>query len=66
MTAAVEQHVRSVFAGKPDVDEDILTYIIACLEDESFDFGKDGEQIYDNYGPMLVSTMHLMLNVVPV
>ena len=56
MSASVEQQVRGVFAkaDKPDLDEDILTYVIACLEDESFEFGNGGEEIYDTVGPMLV------------
>jgi hypothetical protein len=54
MTACVERHVREVFSDKPEVDDDILAYVIACLEDETFEFGKDGEEIFDNYGMMLV------------
>ena len=57
MSASVEQQVRGVFAkeaDKPDLDEDILAYVIACLEDESFEFGNGGEEIYDTVGPMLV------------
>jgi hypothetical protein len=56
MTASVEQQVRGMFANKPDLDEDILSYVIACLEDETFEFGQEGEEIYDTVGPMLVSS----------
>ena len=51
---SVEKHVRTLFAGKDDVDEDILAYVISCLEDETFEFGSDGEEVYDTVGMMLV------------
>ena len=54
MVASVEQSVRSQFAGKEYVDEDIISYVIACLEDESFELGKDGDGIFDTVGMMLV------------
>lgn len=56
MGASIEEQVRSRFAGKPDVDDDILTYVITCLEDETFEFGGEGEEIYDTLGMMLVRT----------
>lgn len=37
-----------------DVDEDILEYIINVLEDDGFEYGKDGEGIFDSVGMMLV------------
>jgi hypothetical protein len=54
MVSSVEKHVRAKFCDKADVDEDILTYMITCLEDETFEFKDDGEEIYDTLGAMLV------------
>jgi hypothetical protein len=58
MVASVEEHVRGMFAEKSDVDDDILTYVITCLEDETFEFGKDGQEIFDTVGIMLVRRLH--------
>ena len=35
-------------------DADILSYIISTLEDEDFEFGKDGEDAFEAIGPFLV------------
>ena len=37
MAPAVRQHVLELLGGDPDSDEDILEYIITCLEDDSFE-----------------------------
>lgn len=36
-------------------DETIRTYIAAVLKLGDFDFGREGENAYDSFGPMLVS-----------
>lgn len=43
-----------LLGGDPDSDEDILEYIITCLEDDSFECGEDGQGVYDAVGMMLV------------
>ena len=53
-TDSIAHQVRSRFASKNDVDDDILAYVISCLEDETFEFGGDGEEIYETVGMMLV------------
>ena len=53
MAIAVADAVAGMFAGK-DVDEDIINYVVSCLDDETFEFGDDGQEIYDTVGPMLV------------
>jgi hypothetical protein len=54
MVSSVEKHVRAKFGDKADIDEDILAYMITCLEDETFKFDENGEEIYDTVGDMLV------------
>lgn len=54
MAPSVREGVKQVLGQSADVDEDILEYIISVLEDDGFDFGKDGEGIYDSVGMMLV------------
>ena len=46
-----------MFAAKEDVDEDILAYVISCLEDETFEFGSEGDEIFDAVGMMLVRSL---------
>lgn len=53
MAPEVRQHVLELLGGN-DSDEDILEYIITCLEDESFECGEDGQGVYDAVGMMLV------------
>jgi hypothetical protein len=57
MAPAVRQTVQELLGGDPDSDQDILEYIITCLEDESFEFGKDGQGVFDTVGMMLVRPM---------
>ena len=59
MAPAVRQHVLELLGGDPDSDEDILEYIITCLEDDSFECGKDGQGVYDAVGMMLVRFQRL-------
>lgn len=54
MAPAVRQHVVELLGTGPDTDEDILEYIVTCLEDESFELGEDGQGVYDTVGMMLV------------
>ena len=51
----VRASVRQVLGQAADADEDILEYIISVLEDDDFDYGTDGEGIFDSVGMMLVS-----------
>jgi hypothetical protein len=61
MVSSVEKHVRATFSDKADLDEDILAYMITCLEDETFKFDENGEEIYDTVGDMLVRCNSSML-----
>ena len=48
----VAEAVTSLFGSK-EVDEDIVNYVVSCLEDESL-VAATGDEIYDTVGPMLV------------
>lgn len=52
--APVRASVQEVLGQAADVDEDILEYIVNVLEDDGFEYGKDGEGIFDSVGMMLV------------
>lgn len=54
MAPAVREQVLKLLGGDSDSDEDILEYIITCLEDDSFECGEDGEGVVDAIGMMLV------------
>lgn len=51
----VRDGVQQVLGQAADADQDILEYVINVLEDEGFEFGKDGEGVFDSIGMMLVS-----------
>lgn len=44
--------MRDVLGGGGDPT--VLEYITSCLD--GFDFGDDGEEAYDSFGPMMVRT----------
>ncbi len=48
----IEKVVHGLFDGRGDPT--ILEYIVGVLEDEHFEFGKDGEEAFDQIGPFLV------------
>lgn len=52
--APVRASVQEVLGQTADADEDILEYIVNVLEDDGFDYGQDGEGIFDSVGMMLV------------
>lgn len=45
--------VRAAFAGRADVDEDVIGYVVSCLEDDAIDAG-DADGIFEQLGDMLV------------
>lgn len=53
MSVHVAGVVHGFFQGK-DTDEDILNYVVGCLEDDGFEYGKEGEEIFETVGMMLV------------
>lgn len=42
--------------GAPDIDEPIVDYVINVLADEDFDFGVDGEGVFEALGELLVDS----------
>lgn len=52
MAPAIREQVLSVLGsgGEPAV----LDYLVACLEDDDFHLGPDGEDAYDAFAPVLV------------
>lgn len=56
MAAAVVTGAVADFCGTGG-DETIREYISAVLELGDFDFGREGENAYEIFGPMLVSVL---------
>jgi hypothetical protein len=50
--AHVRGAVESVL-GK-NGDDTIVDYIVSVMEDDDFDFGKDGEEAFESVGPIMV------------
>jgi hypothetical protein len=50
----VRQCVLDMLGKDSDVDEDILEYIVSCLEDDTLEYGEKGEGIYDAVGMVMV------------
>lgn len=56
MTEVASSVVHEVLGRRiDDVDQPIVDYIINVLADDDFDFGEDGEGVYDFLGELFIS-----------
>ncbi|KAG9146939.1 hypothetical protein Leryth_005215 [Lithospermum erythrorhizon] len=56
MTEVASSVVKDVFGHKTDdVDQPIIDYVINVLADEDFDFGEDGDGIFEALGELLIA-----------
>lgn len=57
MTEVASSVVNEVLGGRTqDIDAPIVDYVVNVLADEDFDFGVDGEGVFEALGELLVDS----------